>query len=51
MLAAGSLKALKLMEENVEMFDDIHEKCILMQVERFFILISWLMFQKKLYML
>lgn len=32
MLAAGSLQALRMMEENTEMFDDIHEKCLLMHV-------------------
>ena len=31
MLAAGSLKALTLMEENPEMFEDLREKCLVMQ--------------------
>lgn len=31
MLAAGSLKALSLMEENPEMFEDLRQKCELMQ--------------------
>ena len=31
MLAAGSLKALALMEENPEMFEDLREKCLVMQ--------------------
>ena len=31
MLAAGSLKALSLMDENPAMFEDLHEKCQVMQ--------------------
>ena len=31
MLAAGSLKALTLMEENPDMFEDLREKCQVMQ--------------------